>query len=122
MSDFYTLELTEAERHRLWEAIVNKTDISGGCHTWTGSVDRYGYGRLVISVRNKKRYLSVHRLVYFLFSNIVPLKPHMQVSHRCHKRSCINLNHLSYESAALNRKRTECKQNGYWYVLETIYF
>lgn len=55
---------------------------------WMGPLDKDGYG--VTSVRGIK--MSAHRAAWLLAGNTIPEGQY--VLHRCHKRQCINPDHL----------------------------
>lgn len=94
--------------------IVDKKSVTyKNCIFWTGEHDRYGYGVVRLSVYGKRIRFSVHRLVYFVhYRSEVQLDTDMHVSHVCHNMSCINFEHLSYESPAVNNSRKFCKNTG----------
>ena len=88
-----------------------------GCHLWTVTVDREGYGRMRLcgmDTDGKKHnsVVRVSRLALFLSLNGSPIPDSMHSSHLCHEPSCFNQDHLVLESHALNQERKVCKQNG----------
>jgi hypothetical protein len=73
------------------ERFMSKVDSSGGedaCWIWTGTKDRYGYGRF--RLRDKKE--KAHRVSYELFKRKVPKG--QLVRHKCNNPACVNPSHL----------------------------
>jgi hypothetical protein len=65
-----------------------------GCHEWTGSRNKVGYGRFSIVIRKmgiKKTWMA-HRLSYFVFVGDIP--DGLFVLHRCDNPCCVNVDHL----------------------------
>ncbi len=52
-----------------------------------------------------KKTVSSHRFAYMLHTKTFDLSSDMQVSHRCHNRRCVNIDHLSYEPPNVNQDR-----------------
>ncbi len=87
------------------------------CIMWTSDPDRHGYGRKQVTWPNgSKKRERAHRVSYFLhhklLSSQVPnIDRHgnqIDVSHRCHKKLCINPQHLTLESHSNNMLRNAC--------------
>ena len=112
MSIVFHTELCSSEIQKFKEKIKSKTEFSEKCHFWKGSFNRDGYGIFRPMFRGKRITISVHRLVYFLNCEEKFLNPVYHVSHLCRIRCCVNFNHLSYESAAINVSRNKCKKDG----------
>jgi hypothetical protein len=90
-------------RERFWR-FVSKTP---GCWFWTGSLDRDGYGLLVIVDHTRssgRQWLKAHRLSWEFATGDKPL---LGVLHRCDVRSCVRPDHLfEGDDAANNRDMT----------------
>lgn len=96
----------------LRHALSDKSAPYGECVVWTGPTDKYGYGIHRVIVGGKRLKLLVHRLAYFIEKSPIELSPCIHVSHLCHNKLCINLDHLSYESNSVNNARKVCQANG----------
>lgn len=109
--DFYSCTLSEDEKLHLDEKLSNVKK-TGKCMIWQGSTKtKDGYGIVFYVFRGKRKKLTVHRLKYFLMAG-TNLSRSMDVSHRCHTKLCININHLSYEPHRVNCSREKCRHDG----------
>jgi len=73
-----------------WEACVRKEP--SGCWVWTRTLDRFGYGKVLVTVQGKQYMWLAHRLA---FQGLVgPLPDRQQVLHRCDNPPCVNPEHL----------------------------
>ena len=70
-----------------------------GCWLWLGTVNKAGYGRIMIE-RQQKR---VHRIAYELLRGPVP--PGLVLDHLCRVRTCINPDHMEPVTMAENVQR-----------------
>lgn len=82
---------------RVWSRVQK---VPGGCWLWTGSIDRYGYGR---GYATHLRTDKAHRLVYILIKGEIP--PGLQLDHLCRVRHCVNPDHLEPVTARTNSLR-----------------
>ena len=96
------------------EAVLGeKSELVGLCCLWTGETDRYGYGVHRVVVSGKRIKLKVHRLKYYLCDpGHSALQRNFHISHLCHNKLCINIEHLSYEPVTVNNSRKVCLTNG----------
>ncbi|KAH3835674.1 hypothetical protein DPMN_109033 [Dreissena polymorpha] len=82
---------------------------AGACRLWVGEHDRYGYAVLRATVAGKRIHFLAHRLAFFLhFLGTMMLIDTMNVSHICHNKKCIKVEHLSYEPQSVNNSRKKC--------------
>ncbi len=73
---------------RFWPK-VKKTD---GCWPWTASLDRWGYGQIMIHTPTGYTMAKAHR-VAFEFS-VGPIPDGLSVLHTCDNPACVNPAHL----------------------------
>jgi hypothetical protein len=77
-----------------------------GCWIWQGSVDRKGYGRLALRIKNKKNPTGVraHREMLRLFEDedFVPDPDLHTVEHLCFVTGCINPDHMVWLTRVAN--------------------
>jgi len=99
----------EAQKQRL----LHNSEANGefGCLLCKLGGGQTAYSTLTITFpwNKKKKTVSCHRFAYMLHMQCFDLSSDMQVSHRCHKRRCINTDHLSYEPASVNKDRQICR-------------
>ena len=106
------LEPEEIEKFReliFLYTINHNNDLFSMCTLWNGPVNRDGYGFVRVTFRGCRKILTAHRLAYYISHSSHYLIPNMHVSHLCHNKLCVNLQHLSYESDSVNKKREICK-------------
>ena len=109
------LELEGIEKFReliFLYTINHNNDLFSMCTLWNGPVNRDGYGFVTVTFRGCRKILTAHRLAYYISHSSHYLIPNMHVSHLCHNKLCVNLQHLSYESDSVNKKREICKHEG----------
>jgi hypothetical protein len=110
---FYASNLTDYEKCKYKNIIQEKSNVSvTGCRLWQKDLTADGYATLKITFRGRKGVnLRVHRAVYFLHYGKFANETH-HVSHLCHTRNCVNLEHLSLEPQSVNNNRQNCNSEG----------
>ena len=117
MSAFFQLVLTHEEKFNvLWDIKVNfnKPD-ENDCVIWKlKSKTKNGYAiRSFVLRGHRYNNIRVHRLVYFLITSDDKLRyKNVHVSHKCHHKLCMNIDHMSLERARINNGRQNCKYSG----------
>lgn len=72
----------------LAERMAAHTTKSDGCWTWTGAVDRAGYGQIGVDGGVRR----AHRVAYELAHEQIP--DGIEIDHICHNPPCVNPEHL----------------------------
>lgn len=115
-SSFYLCQLSDVQITTVKTRLLTKVGPVGlrrGCQLWSGGQTKNGYPTISVSL-NKKRYqLRAHRLHFHLQSGCQPFLPGLQVSHLCHEKLCMNLDHFSLELAVINNQRKTCNAEGH---------
>ena len=70
------------------EAFAARTERRGECLIWTGAKDSTGYGHIQVNGRVTK----AHRYAWERENGQIP--DGMLIDHICHKRACVNVEHL----------------------------
>lgn len=117
--------------HRDWAdglgaRLLGRVEFSeSGCWSWTGAIDKKGYGR----IRINKCVLKAHRVAYEEWEG--PIPPGLTLDHLCRNHACINPHHLEPVTnqenvlrgdgpCARNARATHCPQ-GHPYDAENTY-
>jgi len=96
--------LTDAEKHKYENKLHNNSVITDtGCELYkVNSSD--GYVRIGV----KGKSLLAHRFAYFYEHQDSKSPPRFEISHLCHRKNCINFDHLSLEPSYTNKLRRHC--------------
>lgn len=94
--------------------IRSKCSQDGNCLLWPEeSTTREGYGRCFLSYPGHSAVrTTVHRAVYIIHferPDLIRHKGTVDVSHLCHRKRCIEVQHLTLESRANNMLRNGCR-------------
>lgn len=81
------------------ERFLERVNVTPTCHYWTGATDKDGYG--TFNVNGTK--LGAHVYAYTQANGPVP--DGMEVDHLCHRRLCVNPQHLEAVSHTDNLAR-----------------
>lgn len=111
MSKVYETEFADEEQQYLKSKLFRFNNING-CHIWYGTSNADGYGIIRPTFRGKKQNFTVHRLQYFLANDCKFSDISYHVSHLCHTKKCLNIDHLSLEPVIVNIERNQCKRFG----------
>ena len=86
---------------------------------WTGCCDRHGYGRKRVTWHyDASKTERVHRIAYMVNHKLTELPRTsesgelLEISHLCHKKLCINPEHLVLEAHMVNMSRAHCFIHG----------
>ncbi|WP_273827452.1 HNH endonuclease [Providencia rettgeri] len=83
--------LSLERRIPLMDRISRKIKINkNGCHEFTGSKDRCGYGRMKVG----KHSLGAHKVLFLLVHGDYD-QSKLEVMHSCDNPACVNIEHLS---------------------------
>lgn len=85
------------------------------CLIWQLSCCTAGYGQIRLGQDISHLFQTkVHnpcRLLYSLFHNKVLDTPGFEMSHLCHNKKCLCINHLNYEPRTINQQRKTCNDS-----------
>lgn len=79
------------------ESFSDRTEWRGDCLVWTGSKMAAGYGRIDV---NGVRVLA-HRYSWEKTNGTIP--DNVEVDHKCHNKTCVNVEHLRLATISQNR-------------------
>ena len=90
-----------------WNRVEAQTiQNENGCHVFTGSKDKFGYGR----IHKDKKLVRLHRAMYERVHGFIPKG--MVILHSCDNPACINPHHLSADYQSENVKDMYSKGRG----------
>lgn len=107
MSHIYEVRFSENQKARFISWIKRKIRVSPSCHVWTGSTNHSGYGIYRPYVEGKQHKVIIHRFYFYLKKDVMDQDGH--VSHLCHHKLCVKIEHLSLEPQEVNNSRKTCK-------------
>lgn len=110
MSKAYETPFTTEEKQFLYSKLYKFNELDG-CHIWYGATDSDGYGIIRPTFRLKRQIFTVHRLMYYLENDCHIHNISYHVSHLCHYKKCMNIQHLSLEPGEINVQRNSCRQS-----------
>lgn len=110
MSKAYEIPFTAEEKQFLYSKLFKFHELNG-CHIWYGATDSDGYAVIRPTFRLKRQIFTVHRLIYYLENDCHFYNRSYHVSHLCHNKKCINIQHLSLEPGEINVRRNSCRQS-----------
>lgn len=94
-----------ASLHERLVANTSEPENGQGCWLWTGSRDRWGYGRFTVRTpvgpRNRMAHIAMYESV------VGPVPEGMQLDHLCHNECCINPDHLEPVTPKENCRRRD---------------
>lgn len=64
------------------------------CWIWKRSLDKFGYGQVIIITKNKVRKFTAHRYMYMLKYENNELPTNIVIRHQCSSPSCCNPKHM----------------------------
>jgi len=99
-NDFWVAYSSNVKQH----SNANEVHSFSPCHLWTGSTQN---GYPAVSMGHAKSKVKMHILAAWTKLGIVPTATEV-VSHWCHRKTCINPDHLGIESIKTNNQRKGC--------------
>lgn len=80
------------DRVALFEAKVDRVTTPEGCHLWTASRCRGGYGNFGADTQGVRRHMKAHRFAWEIAHG--PIPEGMDVCHHCDVPACVRVEHL----------------------------
>lgn len=99
-----------------WLRFMAKVKMGLFCWVWSGSVDRSGYGKIIVG----GRLYPAHRVAYEVLVGVIPVN--WTVSQTCDNRRCVRPDHLEANPKNARRAvvRTHCHR-GHEFTIENTY-
>ena len=96
-------------KNRYLQRIRQNSTPMGDCLIWNKSVNTSGYPqmRFCFPGHNSQMFLA-HRIAFSFYNNYILNNEQWDVSHICHKKRCVSINHLVYEPKSVNAQRRSC--------------
>ncbi|KAK7481522.1 hypothetical protein BaRGS_00027171 [Batillaria attramentaria] len=83
---------------------------NGQCFLFRGPPNLHGYCR--INYRDPSsgqvKTVTAHRAAWIAYFGVNSVGPALEVSHRCHNKTCVGIDHLSLEPSQVNHDRRHC--------------
>ena len=80
------------------------------CWVWMRSTSDAGYGRYMVRLNGVAKLCQAHRFMYEKHKGAIP--EGMDLDHLCHKRSCVNPDHLQPVPGRINYQRAAWHASG----------
>ena len=95
--------------NRYLQRIRQNSTPMGDCLIWNKFVNTSGYPqmRFCFPGHNSQMFLA-HRIAFSFYNNYILNNEQWDVSHICHKKRCVSINHLVYEPKSVNAQRRSC--------------
>jgi hypothetical protein len=103
MTIFYKTKLTDKEICKINKHIKKQITVEN-CHIWNGQQLK-GYGIFEFRLRKHKIKLRVYPLKMYINNGCRAIDTVQHVSHLCHNKLCVWIEHLSLEAAQINNNR-----------------
>ena len=80
-----------------------------GCILWQGVKDG-SYPTRKVVIGGRKITVRSHQVSYFVFTDDSYRGLDFHVSHLCHRKNCLNRDHLTQEHCSINHERSNCNK------------
>lgn len=111
--------LSDNERNCIKDKILSRTDFQINpphCLLWTMSCSGSGYPQMKIGKVFESRFgskpVNPAHILYAFKNDIAIDDGTKEISHLCHNKMCLNVDHLSYELKIINLQRKHCVSIG----------